>query len=381
MAFKNFNCLYLCQLIAAFFLTFHAMVTASKPTAFNAEYIATLANLPSGLFNVLHLRDLGLISVEKKYGVECPTAYLPLRRFDDFITGESHRGSHPLDPFDRLFSVSSNTKNPKQTPFPISRSFKCVVKFCGATFSVGDVMGPNLAYVPIRLRNYTHSGHCTSECENMSSWNMNNPDGLPCGVHNEVTGDKLKVHGASPQELSRACKSFLLGELSRYPDLPSDKLKVAWLEHYHSFNPPPMVCGQEYPRKDDLVSIKDINALRTKCKEQMRMAKDVVTSLDNYTLLNPLNVPFRHDSKTLECAYPGCIKDATHGPKVEGRRQGEGFHCLSHAPSGHVCNEPTGTFLQPLPVVVYNPYPLYSTTPTLVFYNPYPCIQQPLPLY
>ena len=367
-------------------------VTAPLPLPYTKEYEDIWEKLPNDCFSLLDMKRLNMLSLQtvpKQRGHRVfETAYLPFNRARDFLRGESFRCSNPLDPHDRLFSVSresyghrtvvaatnpieevspsteipNTNKEPLETrrsppPFPACRHFKCRYSHtCPVTFSIGAPLGPDRV-LPIRfLSDQTHVGHCVSTCPDHPSWDLDNKEGLPCPIHNHNRSTDKKyidVYGSTPFSISEACKVWLHSELTRYPTMKSALVIKAWREFYHSYNPPVMVNGLPYPRKDDLVNRRDVNDIRRKLMVSKRGATDVVTSLDNYVRLHPENVPFRQDSEYVSCSE--CELKATHGPKPKDAAVGVASHCHIHAPSGFTNNQPDGVLCQPWQMALQTP--------------------------
>ena len=109
-------------------------VQALLPRYEDAEYVQRMEELPEGLFDIEQMQNLGLFHLEKiPHAKDCreyPTAYIPTSRFEDFRTGESHRGSNPLDPHDSLFKINKTRRR-----VPKHKTDQVITKSLNDTFT------------------------------------------------------------------------------------------------------------------------------------------------------------------------------------------------------------------------------------------------------
>ena len=98
----------------------------------------------------------------------------------------------------------------------------------------------------------------------------------------------LDVWGAKQNKISKTCKIYLTNELTKYPNINPKQLIHSWLDYSHSFNPPPIVAGEAYPRRDDNLTHKDILNIKAELPTNISSVPD---ALEVYFERHPENLP------------------------------------------------------------------------------------------
>ena len=298
------------------------------------------AELPSGPFGTSELSSLTMFSMRKVTGsfdnTTYPTVYLPSARWEDFLVGQSHEDTNPLDPHgcsyvvDKVHAtqVGKARRVSHTCPKPFMRSWKC--RFCPAYFTIGPEVDDGFE---LKWKNWVHCHHCTSACLKHANWDWEDANHMPCPTHKAKTPGKKDIYGNKPSSISQMCKDFMYKELVKFPNTKSSALRDAWTTFFKNLIPPPLVGpgrNTTYVRRDDYPTVQDVNNVRQKVKEDSHIHHDQAVAMELFAAQNPTKVPFFQDHVTTPCSDAGCSNLATHSVN----ETSEDVKCNTHAPTG-----------------------------------------------